>query len=195
MNDIGHEQPTRRVLQADQGLGREHLTGADVELRQVMQHQGVVVAGDGLFQVQFDVVADRVISATSSGCTRATVLPLELLAAACALHRPDADDPNAVAPGLADGDADTDSAGEQFAVDHHLLVAVAPAIVRANASAASISMASVGTTMNSSPPKRAMRRGHVDGIAQQLDEGLDESVTSVVTEVVVDHFEAVQIEE
>ena len=50
----------RRVLQTNQYFSPEHLTGADVELRQVAQHQRVVVAGDGLFQVQFDIVTDRV---------------------------------------------------------------------------------------------------------------------------------------
>ena len=49
--------------------------------------------------------------------------------------------------------------------------------------------------MNSSPPNRAIVRGHIDSFEQQLDKSFDESVAGVVTEVVVDHLEPVQIEE
>ena len=132
---VGHQQPASWVLPTDERLGPEDLAGAHVELRQVMQYQRAVIAVDVSFEVQFDVVADRVpfghlrAERCDFGPAGALGRPSGLIGATQELR-------SAVASRYAGSDADTDGAGERLAVDHDLLVQLAPAADWANASAA-----------------------------------------------------------
>ena len=181
------------MLPPDERLHAQDLTGLHVELWQVMQYQLGVPAIKGLFQVQFDVVADRFLC----GHLRAESCDFS---PARTLGRPSGQIGSAqevrggVVPGYARGDADADGTGEHLAVDHDLLVNITLQ-----------PLSEIRGAVDSH--RRGWRNdelvtaeagddsGNVNGLAQQLGEGLDESVAGILTEVVIDYLEAVQIKE
>ena len=124
----------------------------------------------------------------------ATRLPPDDLAAAGRLVGSAQQIRSAVTPWFAGGNADTDCAGEQFTVDRHLLVQVTlqPLSKRFGGLELHWRGRHDDEFVAAEPGDR---RRHVNGFEQQLDKRFDESVAGVVTEVVVDHLEPVQIEQ
>ena len=188
---IRQQQAAGGVLPAHQGLGGQHLAGAHVDLRQVVQHQRAAV--DDALQMKLDVVAERAPHRHVVGEHR----DLVAAGALCVQHRLIGlaqQIGGGVAAGLADGHTDADGPGEHLAVDGHPF----PECVLEGAReflggfGAHLGGGDDDEFVAAEPGDEAAIAGL---LAQTFGEHPDEPVAGVVAEIVVDGLEPVQVEE